>query len=139
MAIVVSEYGKVLGLVTMDDLLAQIFGVLRDERADLQASLPGIKTGRVRTPGPGVQTGPIPTLDSGPVPRHDVETGPIQRIDESAPVKLRATSDISGPVAAPTVGEQPSEPPAQQHQTDETTPPPPADIDELARRRERKS
>ena len=37
MAIVVSEYGKVLGLVTMDDLLAQIFGVLRDERADLQA------------------------------------------------------------------------------------------------------
>ena len=43
MAIVVSEYGKVLGLVTMDDLLAQIFGVLRDERADLQASMPGIK------------------------------------------------------------------------------------------------
>jgi putative hemolysin len=39
MAIVVSEYGKVLGLVTMDDLLAQIFGVLRDERAELQSSL----------------------------------------------------------------------------------------------------
>src|SRR5262245_23837479 len=40
MAIVVSEYGKVLGLVTMDDLLAQIFGVLRDERAALQQSIP---------------------------------------------------------------------------------------------------
>ena len=40
MAIVVSEYGKVLGLVTMDDLLAQIFGVLRDERAALQSSIP---------------------------------------------------------------------------------------------------
>ena len=38
MAIVVSEYGKVLGLVTMDDLLSQIFGVLRDERAALQSS-----------------------------------------------------------------------------------------------------
>jgi len=35
MALVVSEYGKVLGLVTMDDLLAQIFGVLRDERVEL--------------------------------------------------------------------------------------------------------
>lgn len=42
MAIVVSEYGKVLGLVTMDDLLAQIFGVLRDERAELQSSNPRI-------------------------------------------------------------------------------------------------
>src|SRR5262249_55875793 len=42
-ALVVSEYGKVLGLVTMDDLLAQIFGVIRDERAELQASNPNIK------------------------------------------------------------------------------------------------
>jgi CBS domain containing-hemolysin-like protein len=53
MAIVVSEYGKVLGLVTMDDLLAQIFGVLRDERAELQASMPGIKLPRMRTPAVG--------------------------------------------------------------------------------------
>jgi CBS domain containing-hemolysin-like protein len=55
MAIVVSEYGKVLGLVTMDDLLAQIFGVLRDERTDLQASNTGIKVfGRGgRTPAGG--------------------------------------------------------------------------------------
>jgi len=49
MAIVVSEYGKVLGLVTMDDLLAQIFGVLRDERAALQSAPPG---GRVIVRGP---------------------------------------------------------------------------------------
>ena len=40
MAIVVSEYGKVLGLVTMDDLLGQIFGAMRDERAALQNSVP---------------------------------------------------------------------------------------------------
>lgn len=37
MAIVVNEYGKVLGLVTMDDVLAQLFGTLRDEREGLQA------------------------------------------------------------------------------------------------------
>jgi CBS domain containing-hemolysin-like protein len=49
MAIVVSEYGKVLGLVTMDDLLSQIFGVLRDERAELQNSIPPGRL-RVRTP-----------------------------------------------------------------------------------------
>jgi CBS domain containing-hemolysin-like protein len=56
MAIVVSEYGKVLGLVTMDDLLAQIFGVMRDERSELQLSNPGIKLpqNRPRTPAPGV-------------------------------------------------------------------------------------
>src|SRR5262245_58579572 len=49
MAIVVSEYGKVLGIVTMDDLLAQIFGALRDERAELQSSIPPGRL-RVRTP-----------------------------------------------------------------------------------------
>src|SRR5262249_56932821 len=49
MAIVVSEYGKVLGLVTMDDLLAQIFGRLRDERAVLQHTIPPSRV-RVRTP-----------------------------------------------------------------------------------------
>ncbi|HTR51932.1 MAG TPA: hemolysin family protein [Kofleriaceae bacterium] len=67
MAIVVSEYGKVLGLVTMDDLLAQIFGVLRDERAELQASMPGIKLPRTRTPAAGapIQTDEVtpPAID----------------------------------------------------------------------------
>jgi putative hemolysin len=76
MAIVVSEYGKVLGLVTMDDLLAQIFGVIRDERAALQASNPNIKLPRARTPGvatSATDTGPVPkdlpVPDSGPVPK----------------------------------------------------------------------
>jgi CBS domain containing-hemolysin-like protein len=49
MAIVVSEYGKVLGLVTMDDLLSQIFGVLRDERAELQNTIPPVNR-TARTP-----------------------------------------------------------------------------------------
>jgi CBS domain containing-hemolysin-like protein len=58
MAIVVSEYGKVLGLVTMDDLLAQIFGAFRDERSELQLSNPGMRVAAVRprTPAVGVPT-----------------------------------------------------------------------------------
>jgi hypothetical protein len=89
MAIVVSEYGKVLGLVTMDDLLAQIFGVLRDERTDLQASMPNMRIGR-RTPMPGV---PTKETDSGPVVKQDIEQAvldpprvrPIHPPDEVTP------------------------------------------------------
>ncbi len=72
----VSEYGKVLGLVTMDDLLAQIFGVLRDERTDLQASMPNLRI-RARTPAPGV-----------PISQADLRSGPVQPIhptDEVTP------------------------------------------------------
>jgi CBS domain containing-hemolysin-like protein len=77
MAIVVSEYGKVLGLVTMDDLLAQIFGVIRDERAELQASNPNIKLPRPRTP-PG-------SPDTGPIPRQPEPVRPIHPVDEVTP------------------------------------------------------
>ena len=48
MALVVNEYGKLLGLVTMDDVLAQLFGKLRDEREPLQTAVR-----RGRTPEPG--------------------------------------------------------------------------------------
>jgi CBS domain containing-hemolysin-like protein len=92
MAIVVSEYGKVLGLVTMDDLLAQIFGVLRDERADLQQSVPNLKVagGRARTPGPGVQidTGPVQKPDAGEVTEAPPPVRPIHEIDEVTPPAL---------------------------------------------------
>src|SRR6185503_19495510 len=107
MAIVVSEYGKVLGLVTMDDLLAQIFGVIRDERAELQASNPNIKLPRARTPGvaiaaAGIETGPVPKEVTG------VETGPVSK--------------------------EILDPPPQQHRTlfpeDEVTPPA-VDVEEL--------
>jgi len=88
MAIIVSEYGKVLGLVTMDDLLAQIFGVLRDERAALQQSMPNMKAVRPRTPASGVveggsslETGPVP-LETGPVP---LDTGPVGKEDVDPP------------------------------------------------------
>jgi CBS domain containing-hemolysin-like protein len=94
MAIVVSEYGKVLGLVTMDDLLALIFGVLRDERAALQASSPNLKGPRTRTP-PGVpitspltDTGPVvkeAPLDTGPVTKEEVLQRPLFSEEEVTP------------------------------------------------------
>ncbi len=75
MAIVVSEYGKVLGLVTMDDVLAQIFGVIRDERTELQASLLGERI-RSRTPAHGLpnkQDGAPAPAESGQTPRKSGE------------------------------------------------------------------
>ena len=102
MAIVVSEYGKVLGLVTMDDLLAQIFGQLRDERAELQNSAPNRQ--RARTPAqgqgigerpptdPGVDPGGVPHLEgselSQPIDRHDPD-------DLSVPVVLEPDLDAA--------------------------------------------
>jgi putative hemolysin len=55
MAIVVNEYGKVLGLVTMDDVLAQLFGTLRDEREGLQAAGRRGRPSVGRTPAAGVE------------------------------------------------------------------------------------
>jgi CBS domain containing-hemolysin-like protein len=37
MALVVNEYGKLIGLVTMEDLLEELFGEIRDEREALKA------------------------------------------------------------------------------------------------------
>jgi CBS domain containing-hemolysin-like protein len=91
MAIIVSEYGKVLGLVTMDDLLAQIFGVLRDERAALQQSMPNMRAaaGRSRTPIAGVSvdggTGPIPKEDGIDPETASPAVEPIHATDEVTP------------------------------------------------------
>ena len=157
MAIVVSEYGKVLGLVTMDDLLAQIFGVLRDERAELQSQPPSARH-RIRTPvggapaGAGDPTGPVPTsyatdLETGPVPK-DVDTGPVIRptppaLDADGVVVRRADTDVTGGIGRP--DSQPGDgggildPPAPSssgirpiYPVDEVTPPA-IDIDELSR------
>lgn len=73
LAMVVNEYGKVLGLVTMDDLLSQLFGQLRDERDALQRSASGRRGDR--TPVPGAVPTPPPL---------DVDTGPIARVDAAA-------------------------------------------------------
>jgi CBS domain containing-hemolysin-like protein len=147
MAIVVSEYGKVLGLVTMDDLLAQIFGVIRDERAALQASNPNIKLPRARTPGgpaasPGTDTGPVPkelaSIDSGPVPKElaGTESGPVPKEVtgvESGPVQEHGTngSDVRDQVLDP--------PPAHRalFPEDEVTPPA-VDVEELRAQEKRR-
>ncbi len=116
MAIVVSEYGKVLGLVTMDDLLSQIFGVLRDERAGIQASLPSGSRTRVRTPAAGIDTGEVgtgaesmvrqpersetPPGGTGPIPY--VDTGEVPLLEpmseglDEAPPGLRSVHGITG-------------------------------------------
>jgi len=72
MALVVNEYGKVLGVVTMDDVLAQLFGKLRDEREGLQAAARRGRGGR--TPAPGV---PV-VLESESVSRGE-DLAPVER------------------------------------------------------------
>ena len=119
MAIVVSEYGKVLGLVTMDDLLAQIFGVIRDERAALQASNPNIRIPRARTPAGGMQ----PMIETGPVPK-EIETGPVPKEE------MLARPDTGDPAKGGN-GNEVLDPPVRPiHPTDEVTPPA-VDIEDL--------
>lgn len=110
MAIIVSEYGKVLGLVTMDDLLAQIFGLLRDERAGLQSSIP--PGARSRTPAVGSLAtsdadGLVPSRPSRPGTAPE-QTGPVPRVDADdveAPLPaLRSMHDI-GVASIPDVEE----------------------------------
>jgi CBS domain containing-hemolysin-like protein len=129
MALVVSEYGKVLGLVTMDDLLAQIFGVLRDERAELQNSIgPGRTAARAPAELKPEIEGPSRTAaadapdgaeeaaaaapgahagDDGLVHRGDDRSGPILQPDSSG----RGVIGILDP------------PPRSVHIVDEITPP----------------
>lgn len=97
MAIVVSEYGKVLGVVTMDDLLAQIFGQLRDERAELQSSIPGRPKARTPAPGVAITGAAADGPGTNPVPRLD----PNDLADQSVPVTKLDGSDLSGPHARP--------------------------------------
>ncbi|HEU4734237.1 MAG TPA: hemolysin family protein [Kofleriaceae bacterium] len=147
MAIVVSEYGKVLGLVTMDDLLSQIFGVLRDERAELQNTIPpgrvaaralaeprpdGDGSGPVSAPGgggPGRATGGPgePAAPRGPGDR--AGDGIVQRTDDrSGPVVMPDSSPVSSlGVLDP--------PPRPVHVVDEVTPPA-TDIADLQRGRD---
>ena len=90
MAIVVSEYGKVLGLVTMDDLLAQIFGVMRDERSELQLSNPQIQlSSRARTPAPGVPT---------PIAKSDDISGVADVLDPPAVQPIHPRDEVT-PIA----------------------------------------
>lgn len=78
MALVVDEYGKLVGLITMDDVLAQLFGDIRDER-ELQKQS---KRGAVRPPTePGNTVAAVVAGDPGraaeatPIPRTEPANG----------------------------------------------------------------
>jgi putative hemolysin len=95
MGVVVNEYGKVLGLVTMDDVLAQLFGALRDER-DAQRG-----RGRERrTPVPGVPQAPAGRFESGPVGRVDPA--------DLTPVPGRDPAELTPPELTPPPSEVPA-------------------------------
>lgn len=100
MAIVVNEYGKVLGLVTMDDVLAQLFGTLRDEREPLQAA-GRPERGSGRTPPVGV-----PLVDAGSLAAEDAR-------DVASGVPLVAAGedvDDDAQPSSPAIPSQPSQP-----------------------------
>jgi CBS domain containing-hemolysin-like protein len=139
MAIVVSEYGKVLGLVTMDDLLAQIFGRLRDERTVLQDTIPPFRALRAPEARTDVATGPVaaPGAAGGARDRRDPggsDADPARGAEPAAPTP--ADDERSGPVIQP---EPPGAanpvldpPPRPTHDVDEVTPPA-TDLAELHR------
>ena len=97
LALVVSEYGKLLGLVTMDDLLALLFGDINDERDTLQRA---VRRGRGgRTPPPGS----LPTIDqSTPVPRL-TETALLESAASSSTTTRRRTTTTRWIASPPSI------------------------------------
>ena len=155
MAIVVSEYGKVLGLVTMDDLLSQIFGVIRDERTVLQNTIPPGR-GPARIPGEirDIATGPIvaatagsPAAEARPAdaPGSSGSGGGDRTAEsdghrDSGAPRARSGDERSGPVIQPDVSPGAAigvldPPPRPIHVVDEVTPPA-TDIADLERSHE---
>jgi CBS domain-containing protein len=132
MAIVVSEYGKVLGLVTMDDLLAQIFGRLRDERTVLQDTIPPIRGLRVPEARSDVASGPIaaPGAAGGARGGRDPgasEADPAARGTREPAAPTPTEDDRSGPMIQPdppgAANPALDPPPRPTHDADEVTPP----------------
>jgi len=149
MAIVVSEYGKVLGLVTMDDLLAQIFGVLRDERTDLQLMASGRPRGSAASlPHAGGDSGPVappaapPGSEGGPAAAGAAPADAGSTVDTAEGERDGEGGAAGGLVAE--LGERVLDPPPprartsgarQIHEFEEVTPPA-TDLAELTRERD---
>ncbi len=142
MAIVVSEYGKVLGLVTMDDLLAQIFGRLRDERTVLQDTIPPGRALRVPEARTDLASGPIAVPGAGGArdgrdPPGGIEADATPRGARDPAIPTPAEDDRSGPMIQPdpspgAANRALDPPPRPVHDADEVTPPA-TDLAELQR------
>jgi putative hemolysin len=86
MALVVSEYGKLLGLVTMDDLLALLFGDIHDERDGIQRAVRRGRGGRTPLPGsvPAVDLStPAPAVTAEGIEAHTPDAPPSPPEDPS--------------------------------------------------------
>lgn len=90
LALVVSEYGKLLGLVTMDDLLALLFGDIHDERDGLQRAARRGRGGRTPLPNS------LPAID---------QSAQVAKLDGEAladePAAIPQAVDGDGPDGAP--------------------------------------
>jgi CBS domain containing-hemolysin-like protein len=110
-AIVVNEYGKLLGLVTMDDVLEQLFGDIRDEREGLQSAIrrPRPQPGYMKTPVPPgdepLYSDVTPPPQEVPLPPPSVEkevAGRGDASDDGSPVPIiDVATGPSGPVEMP--------------------------------------
>jgi putative hemolysin len=95
MALVVNEYGKVLGVVTMDDVLAQLFGKLRDEREGIQsATKRGRGAGSGRTPVAGVPV--VPEAEATPHLPDESAGEAVSRGEDVTPLE-RDEDDVTPP------------------------------------------
>ena len=95
-AIVVNEYGKLLGVVTMDDVLEELFGDIRDEREGLQSAI------RRARPQPGYMKTPVPMLETGPVPKQEPEPEAAPDFEEREFTPI----DTPPPIAMPSILER---------------------------------
>jgi CBS domain containing-hemolysin-like protein len=113
MAVVVNEYGKLLGVVTMDDVLEQLFGSIRDEREGLQSAIrrPRAQPGYMKTPVPLIDAEVTPPPQEVPLPPghgpivergEDHATAGDGGRDDGSPVPIiDVATGPSGPVPMP--------------------------------------